>query len=155
MLLPTTIAIVGARSLVSGARISEPRDILALPWLQEYGTNEMTLWLKKRGVMSPKSENLTHLPGYMVIEGLLHGEGVSAVSRALVAPEIKSGQLVVLFEDTAEPTDYHIVTRPGVKRPAIKAFVGWLRHQAHSEKEHLPPESDALIEQPDPIVRNQ
>jgi LysR family transcriptional regulator, glycine cleavage system transcriptional activator len=135
MLLSTSIVIVAARNLVGERAIREPGDILDLPWLQEYGTNEMTLWLQTHGVLSPKIENLTHLPGYMVLEGLMNGEGVSAMARALVEPEIDSGRLLVLFEDTDMESGYHIVTRPGVLRPAAKAFVSWLRQQARIDIE--------------------
>lgn len=135
MLLPTSFAIVGAKSLVQGRAIRQPRDILDLPWLQEYGTNEMTLWLAQKGVVAPKSENLTHLPGFMVLEGIMNGDGISAVSRALVEADIESGRLVVLFEDREPGIGYHIVTRPGVKRPAVKAFVSWLRRQARHDAE--------------------
>jgi LysR family transcriptional regulator, glycine cleavage system transcriptional activator len=135
MLLPTSHAIVAATSLVGAREIGEPRDILDLPWLQEYGTNEMTLWLQTHGVLAPKIDNLTHLPGYMVLEGLMNGEGVSAVARALVEPEIESGRLRVLFEDTGTGSGYHVVTRPGVLRPAARAFVSWLRHQARFDTE--------------------
>ncbi len=137
MLLPTGFAIVGARSLVHDRRVSEPRDILELPWLQEYGTDEMSIWLRTQGVLSPKSENLTHLPGFMVLEGLMNGDGISVVARALVEPEIESGNLVVLFEDKSEGSGYHVVTRPGVLRPSAKSFVSWLRGQArHDAQRH-------------------
>lgn len=145
MLLPTTHAIVAATSLVGSRQIREPRDILDLPWLQEYGTNEMTLWLQTRGVLSPKIENLTHLPGYMVLEGLMNGEGVSAVARALVEPEIENGRLQVLFEDTDMGSGYHIVTRPGVLRPAARAFVSWLRQQARADSARHAPRRPPLV----------
>jgi LysR family glycine cleavage system transcriptional activator len=130
MLLPTTHAIVAASALVDGIDIDRPEDILDLPWLQEYGTNEMTHWLRERGVLTPKSENVTHLPGYLVPDGLRNGQGVSAVARALVEPDIAEGRLRVLFEDAAPGSGYYIVVRPGVLRPPLKAFVRWLRRHA-------------------------
>ncbi len=155
MLLPTSHAIVGARSLLEGREIREPKDILDLPWLQEYGTNEMTLWLQKKGVVAPKSENLTHLPGFMVLEGLMNGDGISATSRALVEPEIESGRLVVLFEDTEAGTGYHIVSRPGILRPAAKAFVSWLRQQARMDSERHRTRKVPLLRRPRPIDPHQ
>ena len=137
LLFPTTHAIVAARSLVGSRRIECPEDILDLPLLQEYGTNEMTLWLRNRGVIAPKFKNITHLPGYMALEGLMNGDGISAVARALVEPEISSGRLVVLFEDGDEESGYHIGTRPGVLRPAAKAFVRWSRNAAAGQNKKM------------------
>lgn len=133
MLLPTSFAIVGAKSLVGSTSINEPRDILGLPWLQEYGTNEMTSWLRNQGVVSLKSERIIHMPGFMLLDALMNGEGISVVAQALVEKEIESGALVVLFEDTDDTTGYHIVTRRGVLRPATRAFVHWLRQQSDPE----------------------
>jgi LysR family transcriptional regulator, glycine cleavage system transcriptional activator len=130
LLLPTTYVLVGAPSLIGVRAIAEPRDILDLPWLQELGTSEMSAWLSDRGVVAPKKENVTHLPGHLVLEGLRNGDGVSVTARALVERELKEGRLRVLFEDAPPGLGYFIVTRPGVQRPPLKAFVAWLRRHA-------------------------
>jgi LysR family transcriptional regulator, glycine cleavage system transcriptional activator len=130
LLLPTTYVLVAAPSLIAGRRIAEPRDILDLPWLQELGTNEMSAWLRERGVVTPKKENITHMPGHLVHEGLRNGDGVSATSRVLVERELADGQLVVLFEEAPPDLGYYIVTRPGVQRPPLKTFLAWLKRHA-------------------------
>ena len=129
-LLATDFVIVAARSLIGSRKISDPRDILDLPWLQELGTSEISTWLRQRGVLAPKTGNLTHLPGHMLLEALRSGEGVTATSLAFVERDVAEGRLVVLFEDLRPDAGYHIVTRPGVMRPPLKAFVAWLRRQA-------------------------
>jgi LysR family transcriptional regulator, glycine cleavage system transcriptional activator len=132
LLLGTSFVVVGARSLIGDRAITEPEQILGLPWLQELGTNEISNWLRRRGVVSPKVENVTHLPGYMVLEGLRAGEGITATARAFVERDVAEGRLVVLFEDLRPGTGYFIVTRPGVMRPPLKAFVAWLRRHART-----------------------
>ena len=99
LLLPTTYVLVGAPSLIGDRAIVEPADILDLPWLQELGTSEMSAWLRKRGVVAPKTENIVHLPGHLVLEGLRNGEGVSLTTTVVVERELASGALEVLFED--------------------------------------------------------
>ncbi len=136
LLLPTTIVIVAAPSLIGARRIAEPRDILDLPWLQELGTTEMSNWLRDRGVIAPRKENVTHLPGHLVLEGLRSGDGVSLTARVLIEREIAAGRLIVLFEDALPGLGYYIVTRPGVLRPPLKAFVAWLRR--HARRDPLP-----------------
>jgi LysR family glycine cleavage system transcriptional activator len=130
LLVPTTYVLVGAPSLLGGRRIAEPSDILDLPWLQELGTSEMTAWLRDRGVDAPKKENLTHLPGHLVLEGLRNGDGVSLTTTAVVEREIASGALTVLFEEARPGLGYYVVTRPGVMRPPLKAFAAWLKRHA-------------------------
>ena len=122
--------LVGAPSLIGDRAIVEPADILDLPWLQELGTSEMSAWLRKRGVVAPKTENIVHLPGHLVLEGLRNGEGVSLTTTVVVERELASGPLQVLFEDPQPDVGYFIVTRQGVLRPPLKAFVNWLRRHA-------------------------
>lgn len=133
MLVPSTIVLVGAPSLLGDRRIEEPRDILDLPWLQELGTTEMSTWLETRGVMVPKKENVAHLPGHLVLEALRNGDGVSLTARVVVERELAAGRLRILFEDVQPGMGYHIVTRPGVQRPPLRAFVRWLHRYARPE----------------------
>ena len=128
LFIPTNFAIVGANCLIGDKKIEKPEDILQFPWLQEYGTNELTIWMENQGVVPKGKLNITHLPGYMVLEGLRRGEGISATAKTFVEAEIESGSLTVLFEDGVYPgTGYHLVTRPGVKRPPLKAFLSWMQ----------------------------
>jgi LysR family transcriptional regulator, glycine cleavage system transcriptional activator len=132
LLVPTTYVLVAAPALIGDRRITEPHDILDLPWLQELGTSEISGWLRERGVIAPKTGNIIHLPGHLVLEGLRNGEGVSLTTTAVVERELASGRLRVLFEEAQPGLGYYIVTRPGVMRPPLKAFVAWLRRHARS-----------------------
>jgi len=136
LLLSTNFVMVAARSLIGSRTISDPHQILDLPWLQELGTNEMSNWLRQRGVLAPKTGNITHLPGPLLLEALRSGEGVTATSMTFVERDVAEGRLVVLFEDLRPDAGYYIVTRPGVMRPPLKAFVGWLRR--HAPARHTP-----------------
>jgi len=138
LLLPTNFVIVAATALIGDRDISTAEDLLEYPWLQEYGTNELSLWVERQGVVPKGKLNVTHLPGYMVLEGLRRGEGVSATARAFIGSDIKAGLLKVLFEDQImRGSGYHIVTRPGVMRPSVKAFVSWLREHGRATCEAM------------------
>ncbi|MEP3429564.1 MAG: LysR substrate-binding domain-containing protein [Roseibium sp.] len=124
----TNFVVVGASCLVGNCKIDEPEDLLKFPWLQELGTNELAIWLERQGVVPKNKLNVTHLPGYMVLEGLRRGDGISATAKTFIEPDIESGSMQVLFEEGVYPgTGYHLVTRPGVHRPPLKAFIRWLR----------------------------
>lgn len=130
LLVPTSMVLVGAVSLLADRVVREPRDILDLPWLQELGTSEMSNWLRDRGVIAPRKESVIHLPGHLVLEGVRNGDGVSLASRVVVERELAAGRVVALFEDVEPDLGYYIVTRPGVMRRPLKAFVSWLRRQS-------------------------
>ncbi len=129
--VPTSFAVVAAPSLIAGRTIREPRDLIELPWVQEFGTDELTMWLRLKGVTVEGKTDVAHLPGYMLQTGLLRGEGVGCTTRAFVEHEIAAGNLVVLFEDDGEMgTGYHLVRPPGEMRPPLATFVAWLKHEA-------------------------
>jgi LysR family transcriptional regulator, glycine cleavage system transcriptional activator len=134
-LISTSYVIVAARSLVGDRRIASPGDILDLPWLQEFGTTEITDWLRSRGVLARKRGNIAHMPGHLVTEALRRGEGVTASARLLIEPDLAEGRLVVLFEEDRPKTGYWLVTRPGPMRPPLKAFAVWLRREARRDPE--------------------
>ena len=131
LLIHTTFVLVGAPSLVgTSRRIDDLRDILHLPWLQELGTNEMSAWLLEHGIVAERKANVIHLPGHLVLEAVRNGEGVSLSTRVNVERDLAAGRVVVLHEEDAPGRGYHIVTRPGVQRPPLKAFIAWLHRQA-------------------------
>lgn len=135
LLLASNYVVIGAECLVGEKTDYRPEDLLEFHWLQELGTNEMAMWLKSQGVVLPERLNVTHLPGYMVLEGLRRGDGITATARVFVEGDIEAGNLRVLFEDI-QPLNagYHLVTRPGVQRPALKAFLSWIRQKAREAK---------------------
>jgi len=131
LLLPSNYVIVGAASLVGDRAICDPAEIQDYPWLQELGTNELSLWLERQGVVPRSRLNINHLPGFMVLDGLRRGDGISATAKIFVESDIEAGTLKVLYEDI-RPTSsgYHLVTRPGVRRPPLKTFISWLKARA-------------------------
>jgi len=127
-LVAAPLVVVAAPELVAGRRIADPSDLTDLPWLQELGASESTRWLQRQGVARDNVGNSVQVPGNLMLDGARNGQGVAVIVRLFVEADIVAGRLQVLFE---EPSDagYHIVTRPGVLRPAAKAFVQWLRRQ--------------------------
>lgn len=132
LLLPTTFAIVAARSLVGDRQFTDPEQLVDYPWMQELGTNELSLWLERQGVIATGKLDITHLPGYLVLDGLRRGDGITASARAFLDAEIEAGSLRLLFEDARPGSGYYIATRRGAMRPSLKAFVSWLRRHAEA-----------------------
>ncbi|QDC08311.1 LysR family transcriptional regulator [Oceanicola sp. D3] len=127
MLIASEYVIVAAPELLAGRKIGRAEDLLELPWLQEFGTNEVDEWLKSQGVTEARAKLHSHLPGNFLLDAARRGEGVAATTRALIEEDIEAGTLTVLFNRGPVAEGYHIVTRPGPLRPPAAKFVKWLR----------------------------
>lgn len=127
------LVVVAAPQLVGGRKITEPADLLDLPWVQEYGTSESTDWLRRKGLANVRIAGMTQVPGNLLLEGVRQGQGVSLTVRQWVEDDIAAGRLCLLFEEPEE-TGYFIVTRPGVLRPRARAFAAWLKRQARADR---------------------
>lgn len=131
LVLPTNYVVVGATSLVGDRMFTDPAQIQEYPWLQELGTNELAIWLERQGIVPKSKLNITHLPGYMVLDGLRRGDGISATAKVFVENDVRAGTMKVLFEDLRPANSgYHLVTRPGEPRPPLKTFINWMKRKA-------------------------
>ncbi|WP_417206521.1 LysR substrate-binding domain-containing protein [Antarctobacter sp.] len=128
-LIRSPIVVVAAPDLVGDRPITSPSDLRDYHWLQELGTNEATDWFAQNGVDRDAGRGFTAMPGNMMLEAARAGQGIAIVAGVFVEPDIRAGRLRKLFEDNKEK-GYHIVTRPGIPRPPLKAFLSWLRREA-------------------------
>ncbi len=128
ILLSTPIVVVAAPDLLSTRTISQPEDLIDLPWLEEIGTNEASVWLHSRGVDKTIKAGRVYLPGNLMMEALRAGQGVAVAVRDFVAPDVKEGRLVELFCEPAGRA-YYIAYRPGPQRQSLQDFIAWLRRE--------------------------
>ena len=132
LLLETAMVVVAAPSLVAGIDTSDLSSLSTLPWLEEVCTTESTGWLDARGVARGMPGGLRQVPGNLLLDGARDGQGVAVTVRHFVEPDIQSNRLCILHEDAAPGTGYYLVTRPGVQRAPLKAFMGWIRRAARN-----------------------
>ena len=129
LLVRSPIVVVAATALVGATGTLSPADLSRYPWLQELGTNETSEWMALHGVDHDRARGMTQLPGNLMLEAARAGQGVAITARLFIEADIAQGRLRLLFEDP-EPKGYHLVTRPGPQRPALRAFARWMRAQA-------------------------
>ncbi|MDX2484409.1 MAG: LysR family transcriptional regulator [Pseudodonghicola sp.] len=134
-LLDAPLIVVAAPALLRGRRVGQPADLVDLPWIEELGTNEASTWLETHGAAPGAARRRTQLPGNLMLESARQGLGVLITVRLFVEPDLAAGRLVELFE-MRHDARYHIVTRPGVLRPAARAFVAWSRREARVTRAH-------------------
>jgi LysR family glycine cleavage system transcriptional activator len=126
------LVVVAARELIGKRKITDPAKLAEMPWLQELGTNDVAEWMERHGVSPKRPLKITHMPGNLIMEAVRRGDGLTYTARCFVNKEIQSGQLVELSSEI-NTGGYYIVTRPGVSRPPVRAFVRWLKQQAATE----------------------
>ncbi|WP_164660334.1 LysR family transcriptional regulator [Tropicibacter sp. Alg240-R139] len=132
MLVPSAMSVVASPALLGGRQSVTPEELAELPWLEEIGANEANTWFESHGVELLSRGARIQLPGNLLIEGVRAGQGVAVTVRKFVEDDLASGRLVELFCDESA-RGYFIVTRPGVLRPPVKAFLQWLRRQKTQE----------------------
>lgn len=128
LLLPGCLTVVASRKLIGTQRITDPRQILDFPLLQEHASIEFDTWLEKVGISRHEKRKVVRMPGNMLLEGIRNGDGIGATAPPFISDELKSGELVALFDDPIPDIGYYLVTLPGTKRPPLKVFTQWLQH---------------------------
>ncbi|WP_170603350.1 LysR family transcriptional regulator [Ruegeria arenilitoris] len=129
MLLRSPMVIVAAPELLEDKSDWTPADLAELPWLQEVGTTEASMWLAGRGAEIGPGAGRIEVPGNLVLDGLRAGQGVTITVRHFVEQDILNGRIVELYSEP-DAAGYHIVTARSPMRAEVKTFVGWLKRQA-------------------------
>ncbi|MCC5963732.1 MAG: LysR family transcriptional regulator [Rhodobacteraceae bacterium] len=129
LLVPAPLIVVGAPELLKGVAEGDLDALTALPWLSELGHNEATQFLARQGVAQGLRGGVTHLPGNLMLDAVRAGHGLAVVTEALAASDIASGRLRIMLRDDSV-RGYFLVTRPGIQRPPLRAFVRWITREA-------------------------
>ncbi|WP_298858421.1 LysR family transcriptional regulator [uncultured Sulfitobacter sp.] len=131
LLWESTMVVVGAPSLIGDLECCDLEALAQFPWIEEFGNSESTSWLEKHGV-TERAAGLMRVPGNLLVDGARDGQGVAVTVRRFVERDIEAGRLRVLHEEQDAATGYHMVTRGGVLRAPLKAFVTWLKREARA-----------------------
>lgn len=120
------MVVLGTPDLISDMPMSTPADLAALPWLQELGTREISEWMDRRGVIPNAPIQISNMPGYMIMDAVLRGDGLTYTARPFFEQEIATGALRVLHSEPAYG-HYFLEVRDGVIPHSVKIFANWLR----------------------------
>ncbi|MEM6760809.1 MAG: LysR family transcriptional regulator [Pseudomonadota bacterium] len=134
LLIATSMVVVAAPELIAGQPVASTEDLSKLPWLEEVGTTEGTTWLSRRGSAAGVQGPLTQVPGNLLLDGARDGQGVAVTVRLFVEADLKAGRLIVIEEESRPGAGYHLVTRPGVHRPALRDFLRWIQRAARASR---------------------
>ncbi|WP_299848961.1 LysR family transcriptional regulator [uncultured Roseovarius sp.] len=127
-LIMSPMVVVAAPCLVGDQDYQTLDELADFPWLLDAGLSEANNWLAGIGTLKKLSQGSIQLPGNLLLDGARDGQGIAVTVRTFVEKDLQAGRLRLLFESDAVK-GYHIVTRPGVQRPALRNFLKWLRKQ--------------------------
>ena len=125
LVLISDMVVIAAPGLVKNRDLNKPEHLLALPWLQELNTNEVTDWFGSRDVNDTQLLKVTNMPGNLIMQAVRRGDGVTYTARAFFEEEIQNGRMTVLFSDSAVG-QYCIETCRGPLRQSAQTLVDWL-----------------------------
>jgi DNA-binding transcriptional LysR family regulator len=82
-------------------QITDPAQLVHLPWFQELGTNEVADWFLRHGISLDRPLIISHMPGHLILDAVCDGEGITYTARQWAKEEIRSGDLIELFPEEA------------------------------------------------------
>ena len=98
-----------------------------MPWVIAEDWAETLTWLKGFG-LKPDAMNITDVPTEdLALSAARAGLGLYVEAEALVEHDVENGTLQIVGRLKDDSLAYYMVTRPGPKRPELKAFMRWLK----------------------------
>lgn len=130
-ILLADMVVLGTPGLIGARPVARPADLAALPWLQELGTDEVADWLRRRGETPVKPLQISDMPGYLIMDAVRRGDGVTYTARPFFEAEIAAGAMQVLH---CEPGfgHYTLEIRDGAVPDPVGIFADWLRQVAQT-----------------------
>lgn len=122
--------VVAAPGFTRARTLADLGKLTAHDWFFSGAATEQRVWGQAIGVDFDTVGAREMANNGMVVSAVRAGLGLSIQSRALVAPDLASGQLVALHEGDPEGLGYYLVTRPGPLSPGARLFRSWLRKAA-------------------------
>ena len=122
------MVIAGAPGLI-GDRTLSLQDMAGMDWILSRTWPEQDAWLRQLG-LDPETLNRTDINSEeLAIAAARQGLGLVIESVALIESDVAEGRLRIVHESREKFPAYFIVTLPGPKRVAARAFLKWLAAQ--------------------------
>jgi LysR family transcriptional regulator, glycine cleavage system transcriptional activator len=124
------LVIAGAPSLIGDRATLSMTDLSAMDWILSRTWPEQDTYLRQLG-LDPESLNRTDINSEeLAIAAARQGLGLVVESAALIEADVADGRLRIVHESREKLPAYFVVTLPGPKRAAARAFLKWLSAQS-------------------------
>ena len=126
-------AVIAAPGYAKARSLADLGRLRADDWFFSTAWNEQRVWGRAIGVDFESLGARQLANNGMVVSAVRAGLGLSIQARALVEPDLQSGQLITLHEGDAEGLGYYLVTRTEPLSPGARTFCRWLRRAARAD----------------------
>lgn len=122
------LVIAGAPSLI-GDRNPSVAEMAEMDWVLSRGWAEQDAYLRQLGLDPERLERTDISSEELALAAARQGLGLVVESVALIESDVAEGRLRIVHESREKLPAYFVVTLPGPKRAAARAFLKWLRSQ--------------------------
>jgi LysR family glycine cleavage system transcriptional activator len=123
------LVIAGAPSLI-GDRDPTVEEMAQMDWILSRNWAEQDAYLRLLG-LDPATLSSTDINNEeLALAAARQGLGLVVESVALIESDVAEGRMRIVHESREKLPAYFIVTLPGPKRAAARAFLKWLRSQS-------------------------
>jgi LysR family transcriptional regulator, glycine cleavage system transcriptional activator len=123
------LVIAGAPSLI-GDRDPTVAEMAGMDWVLSRNWAEQDAYLRQLG-LDPTTLSSTDISSEeLALAAARQGLGLVVESVALIESDVAEGRLRIVHESREKLPAYFIVTLPGPKRAAARAFLKWLKSQS-------------------------
>ena len=120
------LVIAGAPSLIGDRELTVP-EMAEMDWILSRNWAEQDAYLRQLG-MDPTTLSSTDISNEeLALAAARQGLGLVVESVALIESDVAEGRLQIVHESREKLPAYFIVTLPGPKRAAARAFLKWLK----------------------------
>lgn len=124
------LVIAGAPSLIGDRLNLTTSEMKEVDWILSRSWPEQDTYLRQIG-LNPDELSRTDINNEeLAIAAARQGLGLVVESAALIESDVADGRLRIVHESREKLPAYFIVTLPGPKRAAARAFLKWLRSQS-------------------------
>jgi LysR family glycine cleavage system transcriptional activator len=124
------LVIAGAPSLIGKSDALTIEDMREFDWILSRSWPEQDTYLRRIG-LDPDTLSRTDINNEeLAIAAARQGLGLVVESAALIDSDVADGRLRIVHESREKLPAYFIVTLPGPKRAAARAFLKWLKSQS-------------------------
>ena len=123
------LVIAGAPSLIGDKTELTTDELAEMDWVLSRSWPEQDALLRQLG-LDPETLSRTDINSEeLAIAAARQGLGLVVETAALIESDVADGRLRIVYESREKLPAYFIVTLPGPKRAAARAFLKWLKSQ--------------------------
>lgn len=124
------LVIAGAPSLLGDRETLTVEEMRQFDWVLSSNWAEQDSYLQQIGVDPAKLSRTDIESDELAIAAARQGLGLVVESAALIDSDVREGRLRIVHESREKLPAYFVVTLPGPKRAAARAFLKWLKAQS-------------------------